>query len=88
MSEKTTFEIRTNHFACFVKLDPDPQLKLRTKWSYTVYQFSLLCIFILRLCKALTFMWLLVLSRVSINSQQHRLNMEVDLQSLFGLHVT
>ncbi len=50
MSEKTTLEIRTNHFACFVKLDPDPLLKFRTKWSFTGYQFSLPCIFILRLC--------------------------------------
>jgi hypothetical protein len=26
MSEKRTFEVRTNHFACFIKLDSDPQL--------------------------------------------------------------
>jgi hypothetical protein len=37
MSEKRTFEVRTNHFACFIKLESDPQLKFRTKWSYTGY---------------------------------------------------
>ena len=37
MSEKRAFEVRTNHFACFIKLDSDPQFKFRTKWSYTGY---------------------------------------------------
>ncbi len=59
-------------FVCFVKLDPDPQLKFRTKWSYPGYPFPLPCIHSLRASQSLQCSNVYVfclLSRVCVHQQ-------------------